>query len=168
MCFEGEQSREGYRPQSEQYLHSWGEVITKGISVCRGAPHISHLLFADDCIIFCKATMEEGNQVIKVLKDYEAISGQKLNKEKTFLFFSKNTSRDTQEEVKNLFGAQSIQQHKKYPGLPHIVGRGRKKAFSWIKDQVGRRIAGWKGKLLYNASRKFSSKQLPKKPPFIR
>ena len=112
--------------------------------------------------------MEEGNRVIKVLKDYEAISGQKLNKEKTFLFFSKNTSRDTQEEVKNLFGAQSIQQHKKYLVRPHIVGRGRKKAFSWIKDQVGRRIAGWKGKLLSNASRKFSSKQLPNKPPFIR
>jgi len=64
----------------------------KGISVCRKAPQISHLLFADDCIIFCKATKEEGNRVMKILKDYEVNSGHKLNKEKTSLLFSKNTS----------------------------------------------------------------------------
>lgn len=40
-----------------------------------------------------------------VLKDYEAASSQKLNKEKPSLFFSKNTSRETQKEVKDLFGA---------------------------------------------------------------
>nr|XP_023922961.1 zinc finger MYM-type protein 1-like [Quercus suber] len=51
----------------------------KRISVCRGAPHISHLLFADDYIIFCKVTKEEGNQVMKILKDYEADSGKDPN-----------------------------------------------------------------------------------------
>jgi len=30
------------------------------------------------------------------------------------------------------------------------VGRGKKKAFNRIKDQVGRKIVGWKGKLLSN------------------
>lgn len=47
----------------------------KGILVCRGTPQISHLLLADDCIIFCRATMDEANQVSKVLKDYEDVSG---------------------------------------------------------------------------------------------
>lgn len=78
----------------------------KGVSVCRGAPQISHLLFVDNSIIFCRATMEEGNQVIKVVKDHEEASSQKLNKEKTSLFFSKNTKRDTQEGIKDLLGAQ--------------------------------------------------------------
>lgn len=101
----------------------------KGISVCKGAPQISHLLFADDCIIFCRATMDEANRVSKVLKDYEDVSGQKLNKEKTSLFFSKNTKRENKDEIKNLFGAQVIQQHEKYIGLPPMVGREKKKAF---------------------------------------
>lgn len=67
-----------------------------GVSIRKGAPQISHLFFADDNIIFCRATMEEGKRVLKVLEEYEAKSGQKLNKEKTSLFFSKNISRDVQ------------------------------------------------------------------------
>ena len=66
------------------------------VSIRKGAPQISQLFFANDNIIFCRATMEEGKRVLKVLEEYEAKSGQKLNKEKTSLFFSKNTSRDVQ------------------------------------------------------------------------
>ena len=120
----------------------------RGISVCRRAPRVSHLLFADDCIVFCKASVEEGLKVTKILENYERESGQKLNKEKTSLFFSKNTKVEIQEAVKEMFVAQIILQHERYLGLPPLVGRGKKKAFNHIKDQVGRKIASWKGKLL--------------------
>ena len=69
------------------------------------------------------------------------------------LFFSKNTDREIQEKIKNSFGAQIIHKHERYLGLPTLVGRGKKKAFNRIKDLVGRKIAGWKGKLLSNAGR---------------
>lgn len=72
--------------------------------MCRKAPQISHLLFAYDNIIFCRASMEESNRVIKVLTDYERDLGQKLNKEKTSLFFSKNMKREVQEGMKSLWG----------------------------------------------------------------
>ena len=77
----------------------------KGVSVCRGAPQLSHLLFVDDSIIFCRASIDVGLQVMKVLSDYEHESGQKLNMEKTSLFFSKNTNNDMKEAIKELFGA---------------------------------------------------------------
>ena len=128
------------------------EGLISGVSVCRGAPRISHLLFADDCIIFGKASVDEGYRVLKVLADYEEELGQKLNKEKASLFFSRNTSREIQEEIKEIFRAQIIHKHERYLGLPTLVGKGKIKAFSCIKDQVGRKIAGWKGKLLSNAS----------------
>ena len=129
------------------------EGLISGISVCREAPRISHLLFANDCIIFCEASSREGNRVLKVLDDYERESGQKLNREKTSLFFSKNTDKEIQKEIKNSFGAQIIHKHERYLGLPTLVGRGKKKAFNWIKDQVGRKITGWKGKLLSNVGK---------------
>ena len=37
--------------------------------------------------------------------------------------------------------------------MPPLVGRGKRKAFNRIKDQVGRKIARWKGKLLSHAER---------------
>ena len=117
----------------------------QGISVSGGAPQISHLLFVDDSIVFCRATVEEGRKILKVLEDYEVESGQRLNKEKTSLFFSKNTKREVQVQVKKIFGAQIIQHNEKYLSLPLLVGKGKRKAFNRIKDQVDRKIAGWKG-----------------------
>ena len=47
----------------------------RGISMCRGAPRISHLPFADDCIVFCKASVNEGRKITKILEKYEKESG---------------------------------------------------------------------------------------------
>ena len=47
----------------------------KGVAVCRGASRVSLLLFADDSIIFCSASIAECERVLKVLDDYERDSG---------------------------------------------------------------------------------------------
>ena len=78
------------------------------VAVCRGGPSISHLFFADDSLIFCKARLEECDALQHVLKVYEESSGQQLNRAKTSLFFSQNTMDDIREEIKNRFGAQII------------------------------------------------------------
>ena len=137
----------------------------KGVAVSRGAPSILHLLFGDDSIIFCRASMLECDRVMKVLEDYERVSGQKLNKEKTSLYFSKNTRRDVQVQVKQKFGAEIVRRHEKYLGLPPLVGRGKRKAFNWIKDQVGGKIAGWKGKLLSNVGQEVLIKAVAQATP---
>ena len=70
------------------------EGYIKGVAVSRGALSISHLFFADDSIIFCRVSILECERVLKVLEDYERDSGQKVNKEKIALYFSKNTRRE--------------------------------------------------------------------------
>ena len=118
------------------------------ISVCRNGPCLSHLFFADDSLIFCKASIEECESLHRILKVYEYASGQQLNRAKTSLYFSSNTATEIQEEIKNRFGAQVIKQHEKYLGLPSLVGKNRKNSFKGIKEKLEKKLAGWKEKLL--------------------
>lgn len=100
-----------------------------------------------------------------MLEEYEGDSRQKLNKEKTSLFFSKNTPRETQEYVQQRFGAQTVHHHEKYRGLPPLIGKGKRKAFSRIKEQVGWHVANWKGKLLSNVGREILIKVVAQTMP---
>lgn len=43
----------------------------KGLKACRRRPQISHLFFADDCILFGEATNEGAGNIKEVLKEYE-------------------------------------------------------------------------------------------------
>ena len=70
-----------------------------------------------------------------------------------------------QDRVKQRLGAEIVKHHEKYLGLPPLVGRGKRKAFNRIKDQVGRKIVGWKGKLLSNAGRKILIKAVGQATP---
>ena len=65
-------------------------------SLCRNGPKLTHLFFADNCLIFCRSTLEECAKIQELLAVYEAVSGQMINKEKTALFFSKNTDAQAQ------------------------------------------------------------------------
>ena len=84
---------------------------------------------------------------------YERVSGQQLNRAKTSQFFSKNTPREIQGAIQSRFGAQAIKQHEKYLGLPSLVGKNKRITFNDIKETLGKKLAGWKEKLLSKTSK---------------
>jgi hypothetical protein len=43
------------------------------LQICRRSPGISHLLFADDSLLFFKANMEQASKINVVLCTYEAL-----------------------------------------------------------------------------------------------
>ena len=124
-----------------------------GFSLCRRGPKLTHLLFADDCLLFCRATIKECGMVLDILNAYEEASGQKINKAKTALFFSKATDAAMKNNIKEAWGVPEIMQYEKYLGLPSFVGKGKKASFNYIKERVWRKIQGWEGKLLSQAGR---------------
>ena len=119
-----------------------------GVVVCRRGPKILHLFFADDSLIFCRASLEECDSLQRIFQVYEAASGQQLNRTKTSLFFNSNTDTSVKEEIKNRFGAQVIKNHEKYLGLPLMVGRNKRNSFNSIKEKLAKKLSGWKEKLL--------------------
>ena len=114
---------------------------------------ISLIFFVDDSIIFCKASIGECDLLQRILKDYEGVSGQQLNRAKTLLYFSSNTAKEVREEIKAIFEAQVIKQHEKYLGLPSLVGNNKKNSFKEIKEKLAKRLVGWKEKLLSKAGK---------------
>lgn len=122
-------------------------VIT-GQPISRGGTKLSHLFFANDSLLFCKARFSEWTKIQKLLTVYEKASGQKINRAKTSIFFSKNTKAGTHEHILAISGVSASSSYEKYLGLPSLVGQSKTCSFKSIQDRIWNRIYGWKEKFL--------------------
>uniref|UniRef100_A0A2N9IM41 Reverse transcriptase domain-containing protein n=1 Tax=Fagus sylvatica TaxID=28930 RepID=A0A2N9IM41_FAGSY len=94
----------------------------KGLQTNRLGPWVSHLFFADDSLLFGKASLAESREFMKILKLYEESSDQQLNREKTTIFFSSNTLPATRQAIQDFWGSNGVQNFDKYLGLPALIG----------------------------------------------
>ena len=115
-----------------------------GVATCRRGPKVSHLLFVDDSLLFCKATISDSTKIIEILSLYEHSSGQKIKREKSVIFFSSNTPQPTRDVIYQFWGTHASNQFGKYLGLPALVRRGKRAMFSKIKERVAKHLQGWK------------------------
>lgn len=102
-----------------------------GIHIYQDAPKISHLLFANDCIFFGRATVDDVGVLSSFLQKYEMLSGQKVNFHKSEMIFNPNTS-DTL-RLSATIGVHVVASHCIYLGLPIMVGCYRRQIFYNIK-----------------------------------
>ena len=136
-----------------------------GVSICRSAPSISHLLFADDSLVFCQAKQEEVQVTSDVLDLYAMASGQCINFEKSYVYFNSNTSRVQKDSIKNVLRVREVEKFESYLGLPTLIGRSKYQAFSFLKERVWKKIQGWKGKLLSKAGKEVLIKAVAQSIP---
>lgn len=66
-----------------------------GVKISLTSPRITHLMYADDLVIYCKAKQEEVSEVKRCLDLYCQWSGQRINWDKSEIHFSTNVSRVT-------------------------------------------------------------------------
>ena len=111
-----------------------------GVAITRTAPTISHLLFADDSLLFCQTKQEEVQVISKVLDLYAVASGQCINLEKSFVFFNSNTTGAQREWITHVLGVKEVAKFESYLGLPTLIGRSKYQAFSFLKERVWKKI----------------------------
>jgi hypothetical protein len=114
-----------------------------GIRVAPSAPAVSHLLFADDSLLFFKVNRESAEEVNKVLQLYCDASGQWINMDKSSIHFGKGCSNQIREEIKNILNVHQEALSEKYLGMPTDVGNSSNGAFKYLKDRVWKRVQGW-------------------------
>jgi hypothetical protein len=116
-----------------------------GVGFGPQGPTVTHLLFADDSIVFLEATKESMLALKNVLQAYEISSGQRVNREKSSVFFGKGCLEERKTELKATIGIGCEALSEKYLGLPTVMGRSKEGAFKNLPERSWSKIHGWKG-----------------------
>ena len=147
-------------------MNSIGPVhLLRGVRVVIHAPWISHLLFADDCIVFSEASRRGADRLHEVLSIYSRGSGQLVNKEKSAIFFSSNCQDEEKAEVSLVLQIDTEALAEKYLGLPTAIGRSTKEAFEYMPTRLKKLVGAWSGKEASCAGREVLLKSVAQAVP---
>ncbi|XP_027151985.1 uncharacterized protein LOC113752040 [Coffea eugenioides] len=120
----------------------------QGFRVPRSCPTSTHLGYVDDVLIFSSATATSLRLVMRVLEDYEASSGQLVNKSKSCFLGHTNLGRPRMMVIQRATGFKSCSFPIRYLGYPLYYGRRKKEYFAGLCQAVVSKIESWKNRLL--------------------
>jgi hypothetical protein len=98
-----------------------------GVGFGGGGPTVTHLLFADDSVVFLEASTGNLDALQRFLRKYELCSGQRVNLHKSSIYFCKGCVDGQKNSLKAALGVQTEALSEKYLGLPTVVERSKKK-----------------------------------------
>ncbi|XP_059627713.1 uncharacterized protein LOC132270551 [Cornus florida] len=125
-----------------------------GVKIGPSVPSVSHMLFADDFILFCRAEDPEVSNLMGILDLYSALSGQRVNFSKSGVFFSKNTDPSFCLSLSRILRIEPSNWVNKYLGLPSLIHRSKAEAFKFLKERIEAKVRTMKGDMLSRAGRK--------------
>ncbi|XP_056691641.1 uncharacterized protein [Spinacia oleracea] len=127
--------------------------LLRGISICRNAPSISHLFFADDSLLFFEVSPDACHEVTLVLDQFSLLSGQLVNYQKSFVKFSPNTPDDYRDFLSSCLRLGHRPHLGKYLGVQVDLGRSKCSAFYDLVDRIARRISNFASLRLSTAAK---------------
>jgi hypothetical protein len=144
------------------------EVEDGGISpvkVCRNSPGISHLLFADDTMMFFRASEDQALRVEHVIGVFERSTGQLINHAKCSILFSNDCPLNIQERVRSTLNVVQEVFEPKYLGLPTPDGCMHKGRFQNLQSKLSKYLIEWGDGLMAQCSREILIKAIAQAIP---
>jgi hypothetical protein len=124
------------------------------LKVARNAHGISNLLFADDCLLFFKATKEEATTVDRALTMFQDGTCQLLSqRRKCSVLFSQDFPSATRDVVKAVLKVSSSTFEEKYLGLSTPEGRMKSEHFQPIMNRFTKRLTNWAEKFMSHGAK---------------
>ncbi|XP_056697937.1 uncharacterized protein [Spinacia oleracea] len=115
----------------------------QGIKITRGRPQVSHLFFANDALLFFKATEESCRQVNNIIGRFCAISGQDLNLQKSHFKVSPNTPLEMRQRFKHILQMELVSALSTHLGVPIDLTGPKHSNFQFIVDKIAIKINSW-------------------------
>ncbi|KAH1040244.1 hypothetical protein J1N35_041987 [Gossypium stocksii] len=127
--------------------HSISLIVSKGIwkpiQLSRSGPALSHLFFADDLIIFCKADEQHGKILKEILYDFCELLGHKVNLRKTNIFFSKEVEESMVDWHSNLLNFQKVDDLGRYLEISLFHKRVTNSTLHFVIEKVRTKLQRW-------------------------
>ncbi|XP_048627306.1 uncharacterized protein LOC125595986 [Brassica napus] len=89
------------------------------------------------------ALKEECHTILRILKEYEVVSGQLINFDKSSIQFGHNIEESTRQDLRDILGIQNLGGMGSYLGLPENLGGSKIQVFSFVQDRLNNRVNGW-------------------------
>lgn len=117
------------------------------MSSLRGYAVPTHVLYADDLMIFCKGSMRNMQNLISVCNKYNVASGQVISNEKSKIY-NGFIPHNRLSSIVSILGFGISHLPFVYLGVPLFKGKPRKVHLQPIADRIRLKLATWKGALL--------------------
>jgi hypothetical protein len=115
----------------------------KELHVCQRAAGISHLLFADDTLIFMEANENQAETIKNLINVYEKGTCQHVNPAKCSMVFGALCPNAQQQKVRDVLQVTNLVGDEKYLGLRTSEGRMGKGKFKSTKERLVKRLSSW-------------------------
>ncbi|CAB4268374.1 unnamed protein product [Prunus armeniaca] len=127
----------------------------QGFRFCATGVSVSHLFFADDAVLFCKAEEAEVVCLKRILSTYESGSGQRINLDKSSALFSPKCPDYLRQQLVDILGVQEKEGFGRYLGLQADFGASKKAVFEGVRKRLSTKLLGWSEHSYLRQARKF-------------
>nr|XP_009608052.1 uncharacterized protein LOC104102124 [Nicotiana tomentosiformis] len=122
-----------------------------GFGLPKWSPKINHLSYADDTIIFSSYDATSLRLIMEVLKAYEEVSGQLINKAKSAFHMYHSTTQEVINKVLRITGIGRNDFPFTYLGCHIFYTRRKTEFYQGLMTKVLDKLQGWKAELVERA-----------------
>ncbi|PKU64444.1 Putative ribonuclease H protein [Dendrobium catenatum] len=123
-------------------LHIHQNYQKMGVSISGGGPLVSHLLYADNVLLFAGASIPNLRNIISIMEDYCSWMGQRVNRSKCAILFSNKVSSTTKSRLAKIAGCRRVEEME-YLGLKFALRRLTKVDFAPLIQKVRNHTLAW-------------------------